>query len=200
MKKAQPSAHSDQRYIEAMLINDPLLMREIYSKYAERIIRLVVQNSGSHQDAKDIFQEALSKIYQQACRGDFVLTCPFEAYLYIVCRGLWFNELKKRQRREVTIRDLPLYNDTEDAFRLAEEREKMAARDQLFWEQFHTLGERCQELLKRSWSGNSMETVADNMDISYAYARKKKSECVKRLMELVRRSPAFMRIKTDHNG
>lgn len=200
MNQAGPTPHADQRYIEAMLTNDQLQIREIYEKYSERIIRLVTQNNGSRQDAKDIFQEALTAIYQRACKGDFILTCPFEAYLYVVCRGLWLNELKKRRQQSVTIEELSLYEGTEDAFRLAEKMQKVQARDQLFWEQFHSLGERCQEILKLSWMGNAMEKVAEKMDISYAYARKKKSECVKRLMELIKQAPTFTKIKSEYNG
>lgn len=61
------SAHTDQRYIEALLANDSVGIREIYERFAGRIAVFVRQNNGSTDDAKDIFQEALVAIARGAC-------------------------------------------------------------------------------------------------------------------------------------
>ncbi len=86
--------HPEHRYVEALLNNDGKLVEEIYRKYSGKMAAFIKKNQGSSDDARDIFQEALITIMKQARKKDFVLTCPFEAYLYLVCRGKWLNELK----------------------------------------------------------------------------------------------------------
>ncbi len=94
--------HTDQRYIQALLENDTLAVREIYSRYAGKVRAYILANSGSEDDAADIFQESLIDIYNQAKNKGLQLTCPFEPFLIIVCKRKWLNELKKRGRQPVT--------------------------------------------------------------------------------------------------
>src|SRR5690606_3743689 len=90
--------HPDQRYIAALLANDAKVIGEIYERFANGVKAFVINNSGTIEDAKDIFQEGLIAICHQARKPGFELTCPFWAYLHLVCRGKWLNELKKRKR------------------------------------------------------------------------------------------------------
>ncbi len=57
------------------------------------------------------------------------------------------------------------------------------------------LGESCRQLLHLSWSGKSMEEVAGLLNITYGYARKKKSRCMAKLVTLVKQSPEFDSLK-----
>jgi len=191
-----PLPHIDQQYIQALLDNDRKGIEEIYEKFSERIRRFVTSNNGSVKDAQDIFQEALISIYQKARKENFVLTCPFEAFLYLVCRSKWMNELKKRQKAGVTIQELKGFHDEQDAQRLAEVASKEEAKDALFQQAFSTLSEGCRKLLRLSWTGEHMEKVAQQLEVSYGYVRKKKSECVAKLMERIKVSPDFERLAT----
>ena len=52
--------HQDQKYIDALINNDPHLLEELYEKFPGKIKWMVLHNNGSEADAADIFQEALS--------------------------------------------------------------------------------------------------------------------------------------------
>ena len=88
--------HTDQRYITALLQNNTVLVKEIYDLFSGKVKSYIIQNSGSEDDAADIFQEALVDIYQQARYKNLQLTCPFEAFLLLICKRKWLNELKKK--------------------------------------------------------------------------------------------------------
>src|SRR6476659_1570604 len=103
--------HPDQRYIDALLSNNTSLHEELYKKFSAKIKWMVLQNSGTGADAGDIFQDALMSIYSRAKGGNFILTCPFDAFIYAVCRNKWLKELNKRQRKRVTFKDIEEYND-----------------------------------------------------------------------------------------
>lgn len=186
--------HIDQKYIQALLDNDRRGIEEIYQRFADRITRFVTANQGTAKDAQDIFQEALIAIYQKARKEDFVLTCPFEAFLYLVCRGKWMNELRRRRKEGVTIEELKGFEEERDAHTMAEAAQREQEKDALFRKAFEHISEGCQKLIRLSWSGKSMEQVAQLLDISYAYARKKKSECIGKLMKRIKELPGFDRI------
>ncbi|MFN0014428.1 MAG: RNA polymerase sigma factor [Saprospiraceae bacterium] len=187
--------HPDSRYVQALLDNDNRGIADIYTRFAARIERLVCANSGSADDARDIFQEALLALTHQARRPEFVLTCPFEAYLYLVCRGKWLNEIKRRKRTTVTISDTERFMDEIEADALAESVLMEDERNNLFRRFFDKLSENCRALLKLSWTGISMQEVSETLGMTYGYARKRKSECVAQLTEWIQTAPEFPTLK-----
>jgi RNA polymerase sigma factor (sigma-70 family) len=191
----EKTPHADQRYIHALLHNDPNLVEEIYHRYAGKIKGMILNNNGQEEDAADIFQEALVDIYRKAAKGDFILTCPFEALLVVICKNKWITQLKKRQKSGVTFKDPEGYNFGSDVFKEAELVQKQNERRNLLEQKLTELGESCREILKLSWLGKPMEEVATLLKMSYAYARKRKSDCMGKLTELVMASPDFKQLQ-----
>lgn len=188
--------HSDFHYIQSLLDNDHAGITSIYARFAARIERFVCANSGLADDACDVMQEALLAITRQARRPEFRLTCPFEAYLFLVSRGKWLNELKRRQRTAVTSLEAGGYEATEDAATLAEETLREESRDRLFRHFFEKLAAGCRQMIQLSWSGLSMEEVSAQLGVSYGYARKRKSECVAQLMGWIKAAPEYTLLKS----
>lgn len=189
--------HQDHRYIVALVQHDSALIREIYERYSDMVRQLVLRNNGTEEDAADVMQESLLAISRQAVNNNLVLTCPLGAFLYRVAKGRWLNELKKKHRQPVTIADVEGFSSDGDQHpvALAEQTLNADRRESLFWEKFQELGERCRELLQLSWMGNSMEKVAEQMGVTYGYARKKKTECITRLVELVQKSGEYENLR-----
>jgi len=186
--------HSDHIYIEALLKNDSRVLSKIYEKYSHKITSYVRNNNGNYDDAQDIIQETLVTIYHQAKEKGFILTCPFDAYFYLLCKRRWLNELKKRGNKRVTI----IENETsitEEQEQQVEETEIFEQQNQLFESKFKELGNKCQELLKASFKIKSMEKVAEFLGVTYGYARKKKSQCMGKLTQLVKNSKEFHQLK-----
>ncbi|MBX2920802.1 MAG: sigma-70 family RNA polymerase sigma factor [Chitinophagaceae bacterium] len=188
--------HPDQKYITALVENDPVLLEELYLRFSGKIKWMILQNNGTETEAADIFQDALLSIYNKAKTGDFTLTCPLEAFLYLICKNKWLNVLNKKKTQKVTNSDTDGFNYIgEDNFKLAEDCVLQQERSNLLAEKLAEMGESCKQLLKLSWSGISMDEVAKKMNVTYAYARKKKSECMARLIKLVKESPKFNSLK-----
>ena len=153
---------------------------------------MVLKNNGYEDDAKDIFQNGLMSIRRKAEEQAFVLTCPFDYLIYCYCKNKWLNELDKKNTRRVTFLDADGYDNLgEDSFKLTEDCILKEARRALLMEKLAELGESCRQLLRLSWDGHSMEEVADMLHVTYGYARKKKSECMYKLITLIKQSPQF---------
>ncbi|MCX6317844.1 MAG: sigma-70 family RNA polymerase sigma factor [Bacteroidetes bacterium] len=187
--------HPDQRYITALLTNDRQLIEDIYKKYSGKIRWMILQNNGDETDAADIFQESLAAIYQKAVKQDFILTCPFESFLYLVCKNKWINELNKRKTRNVTFTEDAGYSIGEDSIQQAALVLQQEERKNLLEQKLEELGEGCRKLLQLSWSGKAMDEVASLLNVTYGYVRKKKSECMAKLINLVKNAPQFNALK-----
>jgi DNA-directed RNA polymerase specialized sigma24 family protein len=83
----------------------------------------------------------------------------------------------------------------DDSFKVADEFCLQQARKELLEEKLTELGESCKQLLCLSWDGRSMEEVAGILNVTYGYARKRKSECMSKLVALVKKSPQFNTLK-----
>ncbi len=172
-----------------------MLLNKLYEKYSGKIRDMVLKNNGNAADAADIFQDALLDIYQRAKEKGFVLTCPLEAYLYLVCKNKWINKLNKKANSGVTFTDTEGYNFGEDVFNSAAILQKQNERNVLLAQKFKELGEGCRELLELSWTGISMMEVAEKLQNTYGYIKKKKSECMGKLIALVKKSPEFANLQ-----
>lgn len=183
--------HTDQRFITGLLQNDTAVVREIYNRFASKLKSYIIQNSGSKDDAADILQESLIDIYQQARHKGLQLTCPFEAFLLLVCKRKWLNELKKRGRQGVTKDPGDVYDLGEDVFELAGQLQAQEDKATLFMTMFQQLGERCREIITKCLGNKLQEKVAVELGVSYAYLRKKKSECMGELIKLIKTKREF---------
>ena len=183
--------HPDNKYIEAIKNNTTQLIEEMYRNHAPKIERMVLQNNGSVDDAADIFQEAMIDLYHKAHAG-FMLTCPLDAFLYVICKNRWISRLNKKQRSGVTFMDTDGYNNIgEDVFKNTEALQLQDAKKKLLDSKFTALGDSCKELLGFCISGKGLEEVAKLMNTTYGYIRKKKSDCMSKLVALVKTSPEY---------
>ncbi|HMI63870.1 MAG TPA: sigma-70 family RNA polymerase sigma factor [Puia sp.] len=177
--------HSDQRYIEALLLNDKQIVGEIYKRFVPAIRSLILKNRGTEEDAADIFQESLIDIYNQAKYKGLQLTCPFEPFLLLICKRKWLNEIKKRGHNPVTKLSDDLSDWGEDVFAAAERLSQEEDKARVFLAQFQRLGEKCREILTLSLTGERQEKIAETLGVTYGYLRKKKSECMATLLSYI---------------
>lgn len=183
--------HPDYRYITYLKENNAKGINEIYSLYADSVKRYIIKNSGNAADAGDIFQEALIDLYHLSQKPSFKLTCPFEAFLVIICKRKWLNELKKRGRKQVT-----KLGDEVFTIKEQDEKEGEAYFDQINQENaivalLNAMGERCQSIIKACMGQESQEEIAKRLGLSYAYLRKKKSHCMAELRKMANDHPLF---------
>ncbi|MFD2724943.1 RNA polymerase sigma factor [Hyunsoonleella rubra] len=191
---AEKKIHEDQKYIDGLLKNNSFVIQSIYDKFVPKVVNYIKQNSGSSDEAQDVVQDTLITIYSQASQKGLQLTCPFDAYFFLLCKRKWLNVLKKSSNKEVTINEEVL-SKGDEAQELAFETSVFGEKQALFAEMFNQLGTACKDLLKATFKIKSMEEVAKSLGVTYAYARKKKSLCIGKLTALVQGSPKFNQLK-----
>lgn len=183
--------HKDQIFIQYLKENDSQGIDLIYKSFSKNIVHLIVRNSGSEDDAYDILQESLVDIYHMAHDRDFRLTTAFSSFLALVCRRKWLNVLKKRKQLEVTNSEdalLHIEDPSEaDYGEMLVEMEK----ENLIMQLLATMGESCQNIIRKCMKEKNHAKIAEVLGISYAYLRKKKSECMAMLVAKVKSSEFY---------
>lgn len=181
----------DLFYIEGIREGRKAVLDEIYRKYFPKIQHLVLRNSGTTEDAKDIFQEVLVAIYHNVLNSNFKLTCQFGTYLHSVSRNLWLKQLRKRNISFTNI-------DVADTVVATDEFEEVTLRlerYQLYKKKFAEIGEQCQKLLLRFMQGANMKTIAEEFGFaSVAYAKKRKFQCKEQLITRIEQDQDYKKI------
>lgn len=190
----QKRSHEDQKYIEGLKQNNSFVIQSIYEKFAPKVVNYIKMNQGSEDHAKDVIQETLITIYNQAHEKNLQLTCPFDAYFFLLCKRRWLNQLKKGDAKGVTIIEEQLSYD-DDALELTLETAMFEQQRALFEEMFENLGQSCKDLLRATFKIKSMDEVAKSIGVTYAYARKKKSLCIGQLTKMIQASPKYQNLK-----
>ncbi len=186
--------HPDQMYIEGLANNNSAVIQSIYKKFVPKVVSYIRNNSGDEDQAQDVVQEVLILLFNQAKAKKLELTCPFDAYFFLLCKRKWLNELKKSVNKGVTLQ--------EDCTSITESTQVMIAETELFDEKqelfdlmFQKLGDKCKEVLQLSFSLQSMEEVAEKLNVTYGYVRKKKSLCTGQLTQWIRETNRFKSLK-----
>ena len=182
--------HPDQIYIDGLVQNNSAVIQSIYKKFVPKVKNYIRTNSGSDDEAQDVIQEVLIALYNQAKTKGVELTCPFDAYFFLLCKRRWLNELKKSSNKEVTLMDENVSID-ESVQEMTFQTEAFDEKQSLFDEMFQKLGEKCQEVLKLSFVTKTMEEVAEKLNVTYGYVRKKKSLCIGQLTEMIQQSNRY---------
>ncbi|MEM6768172.1 MAG: sigma-70 family RNA polymerase sigma factor [Bacteroidota bacterium] len=93
-------AYSDEEIVEGLRqggVEANIYIRYLYRKHVTLITKLVTDNTGTEEEARDIFQDTLVIFYEKVRGESFSLQAKISTYLYAVARNLWLNTLKKRK-------------------------------------------------------------------------------------------------------
>ncbi|MFV8332106.1 RNA polymerase sigma factor [Flavobacterium sp. GSP14] len=186
--------HPDQMYIEGLANNNSAVIQSIYKKFVPKVVAYIRNNSGDEDQAQDVVQEVLILLFNQAKAKKLQLTCPFDAYFFLLCKRKWLNELKKSANKGVTIQE-DFTSTTESTQVMLAETELFDEKQELFDLMFQKLGDKCKEVLQLSFSLQSMEEVAKKLNVTYGYVRKKKSLCTGQLTQWIQETNRFKSLK-----
>lgn len=164
--------------------NDDKALRYLYSKVLPRIRRYIMQNSGSEDDARDVFQDAVLIFYKHVKLGRFDENKEIAGFIFSVGRNLWINLAKKKNRVVELTDEANTLEEGENATEqlISQEREAYVMK------MFSMLGETCKTLLIYSiYDKLSMKEIREKMGFSSEnVAKTKHYKCKQRLIGLVK--------------
>jgi RNA polymerase sigma factor (sigma-70 family) len=136
---------SDNILIDRIRKEDNASFDELYRSCFPLIANYVRQNSGSHTDAEDIFQESIIVLLQKVRQPDFILTSALKTYLFAISKNLWLKRLRDNKLISIA-NDLEPYITDTNACDLEIEREISEIEKLKGW--LDRITENCQRILK----------------------------------------------------
>ncbi len=180
MQKA--AENIDEALIAGIRNDDDRALAELYKMHYPMVSHFILSNSGSPDEAKDIFQETILIFYEKIKDGSLTLTCQIKTYLYSVCRRLWLKKLAEKNRFSGVIDSENFVGLTEEREMPEETEEKYAVMERAM----NMLGEPCRTLLEDFYiKASSMQDITEKFGYTNAdNAKNQKYKCLMRLKKL----------------
>lgn len=163
----------------------------IYESCFNQVKAIVVQYTGSGEEARDIFHDALIILSQQLENEEFKLTSKISTYLCGIARFKAMKGATKKKRmiygKDIDVIDLGPVLIHDD-----EEKQKQ----RLFATCFLKLGEKCRTLLNLCFEGIKGNVIATQLNFpSYGAYRFAKYNCTNELEKLIQQDDLFKELK-----
>jgi RNA polymerase sigma factor (sigma-70 family) len=183
LNKAQLKAENNEKILlQGLARNDKKAVETIYKENYNMIQALVVNNNGSTEDAKDIFQEAMIVLYEKVQSGTFELNCQIRTFVYSVSRRIWLKRLMHQNRFTLSDANHDFVSVDEEV----EEHEKRNTEFAMMEKAMGGLGEPCKSLLDAFYmQKRTMQEIAAGFGYTNAEnAKNQKYKCLMRLKKL----------------
>jgi len=174
---------NEKALLQGLARSDRKAIEIIYRENYNMVRSLIINNSGSTDDAKDIFQEAMIVLYEKVRSGTFELNCLIKTYVYSVSRRLWLKRLQQMNRYVPAMENL---QDTVPVEEDVEENARIDGEFQAMEKAIGSLGEPCKSLLEAYYlEKKSMHEIAQFFGYTNAEnAKNQKYKCLVRLKKI----------------
>lgn len=159
---------------------DQEVLDKVYKTNYATIEAMILKNSGSVDEAKDIFQDTMIVFYKNIAKEGFELSAAISTYLYSIGRRLWMKRL--RETSKLT------FSEEDSAIEAFDFELISKSGDETLHQVVELLkknGKNCLEILKKIYFNNlSFDTIAS--DLGYAsgqVVREQKYRCIKRVRQ-----------------
>jgi len=164
-------------------------IKAIYRNHFESLCWYIMNNSGSRQDAEDVFQEVVLSFIDLVQKDKFRGESTVKTFLFSLNRHTWLNELKRRGRAVAREEKYERGQDKMemDASHYIADREGKAEVTRLVGE----LGETCRKILLLFYYENlSMREILETLHYeNEQVVRNKKYKCLKQLEQMITEKP-----------
>ncbi len=173
----------EKALLEGLAASDKRTVETIYKENYNMVQALIINNNGSADDAKDIFQEAMIVLYEKARSGSFELNCQIKTFVYSVSRRLWLKRLQQQNRFSAQ------GDNMQEVVSVEEDLEQHERRNDEF-EMMDTaishLGEPCKSLIEAYYlKKQTMQEIAAKFGYTNAdNAKNQKYKCLMRLKKI----------------
>jgi len=179
---AQPNLPTE--WIVKLKANDDQALRTLYGACYPGIEHYILQNNGSKDDAKDIYQEAFIAMWRniQLDKVSFTGLEQLQGYIFRIAQYKWLDQLRSSRVKKTNplngldiAEEVPAQLDKEEAEYLAKVKLH-----------YVTIGDQCREVLNRFYFlKQSMAEIASFFSWTEATAKNNKYRCLQKLRNLI---------------
>ena len=190
--------YSEKELVRGIINENNDVILYIYNNSFKPVRHMITRNSGSEEDARDIFQDSLIILYKKLKTGNLKLKCSVGTFIYSIARLLWLKELKTRGMESKRIDDYDGWADEENNItRIYEENERL----KFYRRIFDQLSEDCKKILKMVMNSYTIAEITSIMGYSSEqHTKNRRYRCKKALINRIIQSPEYYELKNEvHN-
>ncbi len=172
--------------IAAIKANDSIALKPFYIANYRKTQSLVLNNSGTEEDAKDVYQDAFIIVWNNIKNNTFVPIneTAIEGYLFSIAKNKWLDIVRSTRFKKTNniINEAILNQEVNELY----QDEFFDLKLKSTMNAFKNLGQPCKELLTTFYfEKKSLKDIAISLNIEEATARNKKYRCMEKLRSLV---------------
>ena len=175
-------------FIEKLVSGDENALKQLYVNNFAPVQKYVLQNNGTMEQAKDVYQDAFLATWNHLKTNGFSESSPgsVNGFLVRIAKNKWLDYLRSSTYKKTTFLTENIMDNTENVvLNSAEGQEEDDARLKKIRDAFRTMGDECRAMLiKFYFQKKSMKEIAMLINIDEASARNKKYRCMQKLREL----------------
>ena len=171
--------HSPPTWVNGLLRNDPQLIRSLYAAHYPAIRQYVLKNSGTADDAQDVFQEAVTVLWLQVKEGRFKATTEPDpgGFLFQVAKFKWLDVVRSAAHRNMRV----LHNE-ESGPRAVEDDHGIEERILRLRDVYDKLDDKCRKVLDQFYfERKDLASIAEDMGVEEESIRTIKYRCMMKL-------------------
>jgi RNA polymerase sigma factor (sigma-70 family) len=174
---------NEKGLLQGLARSDKKAVETIYRSHYNMVHSLIINNSGSADDAKDVFQETMIVLYEKVRAGGFELNCQIKTYVYSVSRRIWLKRLHQMNQYAPALQSMENSVPVEEEM---EQLEKINDEFQAMEKAIGSLGEPCKSLLEAYYfHKKNMQEIAAGFGYTNAdNAKNQKYKCLMRLKKI----------------
>lgn len=175
--------NNEKTLLEGFAASDRKAVEKIYADNFNMVQSLIINNNGSADDARDIFQETMIVLFEKLRSGGFELNCLIKTFVYSVARRLWLKRLQQQNRYSSPGDSMADVVQVEEDLGAHEQRN---AEFEMMERAINNLGEPCKSLLEAYYlQKQNMQVIAAKFGYTNAdNAKNQKYKCLMRLKKI----------------
>ncbi len=176
------------KLVNAFKANNEVVLKVIYQENYTKVELYVLQNNGTKQQAKDIYQETFLAVWQNVKNHKFIpkSDTAIHGYIYTIAKNKWTDYLRSNNYKKMIatskVIGLELGQLKDEVI---ENSDKDTCKMEIAMKAFNDLGDVCKSLLTKVYfEKKSMKEIAVELQLDAASTRNKKYRCMQKLREL----------------
>lgn len=164
--------------------DDSKVLSYLYGNLLPKVRKHIIRNNGTKEEADDIFQDAILKLYKVILEGKSVDLENIEGFLFQISKNLWINRAKLiSKENRISEIESELISEDNNAMELILNKEKQNA----IMELFGMIGDKCIRIMElHLFEKKSMKEVSEILGMSSADSAKAQHyRCKQKLIQLI---------------
>ena len=177
-----------KQVVSAIKQKDSATLKRIYTGNYPKVEALILQNNGTKEYAKDIYQEAFLAVWQNVKQDKFIpqSETSINGYLYTIAKNKWMDVLRSKGfKKTITASQLTHFEIKDEENNGIDDDILKDKRLEDVMLAFKNLGDACKSLLRMFYFEKlSMNLIAEELKLDAASTRNKKYRCMQKLREI----------------